>query len=85
MSDPRLKGPEEPDSPMVAAGRFSGYGLQLALSVGLFMAAGWWVDGKLGTKPLLTILGALGGGAAGFYSLYLHLVKKGKDRGGKGA
>src|SRR5204863_3826793 len=68
--------PDGPDPVMVSMARYSGYGLQLAGSVGLFMAGGWWVDGKLGTTPLLTILGALGGGTAGFYSLYSHLVKK---------
>jgi hypothetical protein len=83
MAGPAGKEPSEPDPPMVSMARYSGYGLQLAASVGLFMAAGWWVDGKLETTPLLTIIGALGGGAAGFFSLYLHLVKKrGRDRPG---
>ncbi|MSR37152.1 MAG: AtpZ/AtpI family protein [Gemmatimonadetes bacterium] len=72
---PRKRDEEGPDPVMVSMARYSGYGLQLAAAVGLFMAVGWWVDGKLGTTPLLTILGALGGGAAGFYSLYLNLVK----------
>ena len=72
----RKQAPDEPDPPLVAVGRYSGYGLQLAASVGLFMAGGWWLDGKVGTTPLLTILGALVGGAAGFYSLYQHLVKR---------
>ena len=76
MPDPiQRKGPEGSDPVLVSVARYSGYGLQLAASVGLFMAAGWWVDGKLGTAPLVTIVGALGGGAAGFYSLYLYLVK----------
>ena len=76
MAEPgREQEREGPDPPLVAASRYSGYGLQLAASVGLFMAAGWWADGRLGTTPLLTIGGALGGGAAGFYSLYRHLVK----------
>ena len=69
------KDPPEPEPVMISVARYSGYGLQLAASVGLFMAAGWWVDGKLNTAPLFTIVGALGGGAAGFYSLFLHLVK----------
>jgi ATP synthase protein I len=73
---------EGPDPVMVSMARYSGYGLQLAASVGLFMAGGWWLDGKLGTKPLLTILGALLGGGAGFYSLYQHLVKnRDQDQG----
>ena len=32
--------------------------------------------GKLGTTPLVTIIGAMVGAAGGFYSLYLHLVKR---------
>ena len=77
MADPiGNQEPRVPDPMLVSMTRYSGYGLQLAASVGLFMAVGWWVDGKLGTAPLLTIIGAVGGGAAGFYSLYLHLVKK---------
>ena len=68
------------DPPLVAAARYSGLGLQLAGSVGLFMAGGWWLDGRLATAPLLTIVGALGGGAAGFYSIYRQLLK---DRSGR--
>ncbi len=75
------KGTRETEPALVSMARYTGFGMQLAASVGLFMAAGWWVDGKLGTVPLLTILGALGGGAAGSYSLYLHLVK---DRDSEG-
>ena len=83
MSEPTGKGsPRKPDPVMVSMARYSGYGLQLSASVSLFMAAGWWVDGKLGTTPLLTVIGALGGGAAGFYSLYLHLVKNRDTQGG---
>lgn len=51
-----------------------GFGLTWALSVLLFLGAGAWLDSKLGTSPLLLILGAFVGGAAGFYSLYYHIV-----------
>ena len=62
------------DSRVAALARFSGHGLTLALSTGLFLLAGWWVDGRLGTTPLLTIIGAMTGAAAGFYSLIQHLI-----------
>ena len=75
------KDAREPEPALVYMVRYTGFGLQLAASVGLFMAAGWWVDGKLGTVPLLTILGALGGGVAGLYSLYLHVVKDRESEG----
>ncbi len=57
-----------------AAGQFTGFGLTWALSVLLFLLGGWWLDGKVGTAPLFMILGAFLGGAAGFYSLYRHIV-----------
>ncbi len=31
---------------------------------------GYWLDGRLGTLPWLTILGAFTGAAGGFVSLY---------------
>ena len=33
-----------------------------------------WFDSKLGTTPFLLLLGAFVGAAAGFYSLYFHIV-----------
>jgi len=59
---------------LVTLARFSGHGLTLALSMGLFLLGGWWLDGKLGTTPLLTIVGALTGAGAGFYSLLHHMI-----------
>jgi ATP synthase protein I len=57
-----------------------GYGLAWALSVLLFLAAGAWLDRKLGTSPILTILGAFVGAGAGFYSLYYHIVIEPRQR-----
>ncbi|MGW8267239.1 MAG: AtpZ/AtpI family protein [Longimicrobiales bacterium] len=63
-----------------AAGQFTGYGLTLALSTLLFLLGGWWLDGKVGTTPLFTILGAFVGAAGGFYSLYHHVVVEPRAR-----
>jgi hypothetical protein len=68
--------PKAPDPMLVSMARYSGLGLQLAGSVVVFMLAGRWLDGKLGTGQWLTLVGAMVGGAAGFYSLYRHLVKR---------
>jgi len=59
---------------LTAAGQYMGLGLTWALSVLLFFLGGYWLDGKAGTAPLFMILGAFVGGAAGFYSLYRHIV-----------
>lgn len=55
-------------------GQFLGHGLTWALSTLLFLGIGWWLDGRIGTTPILTILGSFVGATAGFYSLYHHLV-----------
>ena len=66
---------------MRASGQFMGHGLTWALAVLLFMWAGYWVDGKVGTAPILMIIGAFVGGGAGFYSLYYHIVIEPRERG----
>ncbi len=63
-----------------AAGQYMGYGLTWALSTLLFLLGGWWLDGKTGTAPLFTILGAFVGAGAGFFSLYRHIVVEPQDR-----
>lgn len=55
-------------------GRFTGFGLGWALSVLFFLLIGYWLDGRLGTLPWLTIAGAFIGAAGGFISLYRGLT-----------
>lgn len=62
------------------SGQFMGHGLTWALAVLLFLGLGAWLDSKLGTSPFLLILGAFVGGAAGFYSLYYHIVIEPRER-----
>lgn len=63
-----------------ASGRYMGLGLTWALSVLLFLGIGAWLDSKLGTRPILLILGAFVGAGAGFYSLYYHTVIEPRKR-----
>jgi F0F1-type ATP synthase assembly protein I len=72
-----------PEPAVVALARFSGHGLTLALSTGMFLLLGWWLDGRIGTTPVLTILGALVGAGAGFYSMIQHLLLRPRKRGGE--
>lgn len=64
------------------AGAYLGYGLTWALSTVLFLLLGQWVDGRFGTTPAFTLIGAFVGAAAGFYYMYRHLVSG--PRGGSG-
>ena len=45
-------------------------GIQLVLSVVLGLFGGQWLDRKLGTAPVIAIVGTLFGVVAGFRSLY---------------
>ena len=53
---------------------FAGLGIQLVVSILVFVYAGRWLDGKLGTSPWLLVLGAFVGAFAGFYSMYRSLM-----------
>jgi len=55
-------------------GRYTGFGLTWAISVLLFLGLGYWLDGRLGTLPWFTILGAFVGAAGGFVSLYRGII-----------
>lgn len=65
---------------------YVGVGLQMVGAILLFMFGGWLLDGWLGLRPLLTILGAFVGAAAGFYALYrevqrdLERIKRERDQ-----
>lgn len=57
-------------------------GLTWALSTALFLYLGSLADRWLDTRPVLTIVGAFVGAAAGFYYLYSQLMAgSGKGKG----
>ncbi|NNL30330.1 MAG: AtpZ/AtpI family protein [Gemmatimonadetes bacterium] len=80
MVDDDSKGSDGRREMMRASSHFLGFGLTWALSVLLFLGVGAWVDSKIGTAPILMIVGAFVGGAAGFYSLYYHIVIEPRER-----
>ena len=62
--------------------QFLGFGMTFAASVALF----GWIGSKVGTfigaESPLTILGALLGGAVGFYGLYAQVVIRSREEQG---
>ena len=51
-------------------GQYADLGLRLAVAVLLGIAGGYWLDTKLGTGPLLLIVGLAFGMTSGLLSLY---------------
>jgi F0F1-type ATP synthase assembly protein I len=60
--------------------RYSHLGLQFFFAVGLPLGVGIWLDRRLGTTVLFTLLGLALGFAAAFYSLYQELYRKRSKR-----
>lgn len=65
---------EGPTSVWAEQGKYLGYGMTFAMATLLFFFLGLWLDGKLGTTPWLSFLGAFAGGGTGFYNLYAHVI-----------
>ncbi len=61
--------------------RFAGLGVQLAVSLVVFVLAGQWADRKLGTEGIITILAAFLGFGGTMYWLIRTLNRK--DGGGE--
>ena len=51
----------------------------LLASIAMLGALGWWMDDYFMTKPLLTVLGILGGLFLGFFNLYKVISKLDKE------
>jgi ATP synthase protein I len=60
-------------------GRYSALGLEMALSVVIGLAIGYYLDKWLGTGPWLTVVWIALGFAAGVRSLYRAAVQSEKD------
>jgi len=61
--------------------RYAGLGIQLAVSMVVFVLVGQWLDRRLGTGGIVTILAAFLGFGGTMYSLIRTLNKKdGGDR-----
>ena len=69
-------------------GHLSGYGLGWAMTVALLAWLGIRLDARLGTSPLMVLLGTLGGIAAGMVTVYMRtMVRSGRpetDTSGSG-
>ena len=56
-------------------GSYLGIGIEFVVAILLCFFAGQWLDGKLGTEPVLMLVGAFLGAAAGFYSFIRTVLR----------
>ena len=57
-----------------------GLGLNIVVAAFFFGFLGRWVGRRVGAEDILTLVGGMIGAAAGFYSLYVHLVVRPRDK-----
>jgi F0F1-type ATP synthase assembly protein I len=82
MLNRQNEGGGRPESPSPL--QLAGLGIELVapLLAGLF--GGRWLDGRLGTRPWLVLVGAVAGAAVGMLNFYRRVVPPGgSKRGGR--
>jgi F0F1-type ATP synthase assembly protein I len=68
----------------VSGAEFAGIGVQFAMVILVFTWGGVWLDGRLGTSPIFTILMVFMGAGGGFYSIYRKATaSQRRDREGR--
>ena len=57
-----------------SAATYAGLGLQLLVSILLFLYLGQWLDRRFGTDGILTVIGVLFGAGVAIFGVYRRLV-----------
>jgi len=79
MSDHSTLPPDDPESRSAIlrrAGPYLSLGTMFAAALLMGMGGGYWLDGKLGTMPWLTLTGALLGLVIGFYNFFVVVLRR---------
>jgi ATP synthase protein I len=64
----------EPRGGGISGSEFAGIGIQFALVILIFTAAGIWLDRRLGTSPWLLLVCVFVGAGSSFYSIYRKAI-----------
>ena len=66
----RSSGSDDADRTAFGYLRYAHLGTQFCALVAGGVLGGWWLDGKLGSKPIFTLVGTVLGSGYGFIVLY---------------
>lgn len=76
---------QTPGSGGLSAADFAGVGIQFAAAIIIFLFAGQWLDRRVGTEGVFTLIGVFAGGGAAFYNMYRKITAaQKKDDEGRG-
>lgn len=64
-------------------GPYLSLGIEFVASILLCLFAGRWLDGKLGTEPMLMLIGVFAGATAGFYNFFRTVLRLQEAEKGK--
>lgn len=78
--DPAGRPPGDGAAARAALGFYITQGFAFAAVLLVFTGAGYWLDTRWHTLPLLTLLGAGLGGVGGFLNLYRSLTERPRPR-----
>lgn len=53
---------------------FAGVGIQFAVAIIAFLFAGQWLDRRVGTDSVFTLIGVFAGASAAFYNMYRKIT-----------
>ncbi len=66
--------PKTPSPGGLSGADFAGVGIQFAVAIIAFLYAGQWLDNRIGTKGVFTIIGVFVGASAAFYNMYRKIA-----------
>jgi F0F1-type ATP synthase assembly protein I len=61
---------QTPGSGGLSGAAFAGVGIQFAVAIILFLFVGQWLDRRVGTDGVFTLIGVFVGASAAFYNMY---------------
>ena len=68
--------PQESKEVYKSLAPFLNLGIQMALTIGVFVLLGWWLDGRFDKSPVFTLIFSFVGIFGSFYNFFRIVVKQ---------
>ena len=74
MNDNPKKDEEKKENDISSYLKYSHLGIQFIITIGIFLAIGYFIDDLLGTYPIIFAISVFPGFCAAYYLLYRELI-----------